>query len=289
MVASVWQIGSGGGGSHPPPSPPCDGGTTINYYRRFPADYANDTRHLSFNEHGAYNLLLDWAYSSERPLPKSKERIYRRLCARDDSDRAAIDTILGEFFKLSRYGYSHARVSREIKRSKELSAIHSVNGKKGIEIRIAKAKKIPSPGLASQKLEARSYKLEPEEPTSTTTRVRENHSNRGQFHFQGTRLKISPEEHEAFTKAFEGTDLAVEYLKMDSWLVSNHRNYRAFGRFANSWLSRTAIPPVKGRQDDKNDPDARTRRNLEKLGFGGEEMAGGFGGSLPVRGLLKPS
>ena len=57
-------------------------------------------------------------------------------------------------------------------------------------------------------------------------------------HFQGTRLVIDEKCHQSFLSAFEGMNLEQEYRKMDAWLVSNKRNYRAFGRFADSWLSR---------------------------------------------------
>lgn len=61
-------------------------------------------------------------------------------------------------------------------------------------------------------------------------------------HFQGKRLLIDQELHEASLVAWEGIDLECEYRKMDAWLVSNKRNYKAFGRFANTWLSRVKIP-----------------------------------------------
>lgn len=136
----------------------------MNYYRRFPADYANDTRHLTFKEHGAYTLLLDWSYTIERPLPKSKERIYRRMCVKTKEDRNAVDLVLAEFFRLTRWGYEHKRVKAEIARSREISAIASVNGSKGIQIRLAKAKRNFSDGSASQTLDSRLQMPEPETP-----------------------------------------------------------------------------------------------------------------------------
>ena len=61
-------------------------------------------------------------------------------------------------------------------------------------------------------------------------------------HFKGQRLIIEAETHKVFLTAYEGTDLESEYRRMDAWLVSNKRNYKAFGRFANTWLSRVKIP-----------------------------------------------
>jgi uncharacterized protein YdaU (DUF1376 family) len=136
----------------------------MNFYRRFPADYANDTRHLSYIEHGAYTLLLDYCYTTERILPKSKDEIHRRMCARTDEEKSAIDTVLKEFFKLTRWGYEHKRVKAEIARSKGISAIASANGRKGIHIRLAKAKRNFSEGPASQILDTRVQIPQPDTP-----------------------------------------------------------------------------------------------------------------------------
>jgi hypothetical protein len=61
-------------------------------------------------------------------------------------------------------------------------------------------------------------------------------------HFSGQRLVISEAQHKALAAAYEGADLEAEYRKMDAWLVTNKRNYRNFGRFANSWLNNMRIP-----------------------------------------------
>jgi hypothetical protein len=84
-----------------------------------------------------------------------------------------------------------------------------------------------------------------------SSHVRETTSNAGTMSFEGQRLKIELKIHEAFIKAYQGTDLFTEYRKMDAWLIANHRNYRDFGRFANTWLSRMKMPTVEG--SAKND------------------------------------
>ena len=48
----------------------------MNYYNRHLGDYAKDTRHLTMLEHGAYCLLLDYYYATEKPIPDNRcERI----------------------------------------------------------------------------------------------------------------------------------------------------------------------------------------------------------------------
>ena len=41
----------------------------MDWYKRYPASYRGDTWGLTLAEHGAYNLLLDHYYLTERPLP----------------------------------------------------------------------------------------------------------------------------------------------------------------------------------------------------------------------------
>lgn len=68
----------------------------MNYYKRHLGDYAKDTRHLSLLEHGAYCLLLDYYYSTEKPIPD--DRCERIAGARTEAEIAAVRSVLEEFF-----------------------------------------------------------------------------------------------------------------------------------------------------------------------------------------------
>jgi 5-methylcytosine-specific restriction endonuclease McrA len=101
-----------------------------------------------------------------------------------------------------------------------------------------------------------------------TTRTRQKAPSIGSLHFTGQRLKITIEEHQALSLAFEGADFGTEYLKMDSWLVTNHRNYRAFGRFANGWLSRQKLPntgAANGNSGFKRADEVTAEDHLDKF------------------------
>ena len=135
----------------------------MNFYRRFPGDYANDTRHLTFAEHGAYTLLLDYCYATEKPLPKDKEEIYRKMCARTAQDRAVIDRVLAEFFQLRRQGYVQARVKEEIAFASRKSEVRRVSGRKGGLKRQANAKQLLSKTQASQTLDSRLQTSDPQD------------------------------------------------------------------------------------------------------------------------------
>jgi uncharacterized protein YdaU (DUF1376 family) len=84
-------------------------------YFRSIGDYAKDTRHLSLLEHGAYTLLLDLAYTTEKPLPADFTSLFRLCCARTKAEQDAVETVIKEFFQQSPDGgWIQNRVNREI-------------------------------------------------------------------------------------------------------------------------------------------------------------------------------
>ncbi|MDR2209376.1 MAG: DUF1376 domain-containing protein [Azoarcus sp.] len=89
----------------------------MNYYNHHLGDYAKDTSHLTILEHGAYRLLLDRYYATERPIPS--DQVYRVSRARSREEKAAVDTILDEFFTLEADGWHNARCDAEIVRCQE--------------------------------------------------------------------------------------------------------------------------------------------------------------------------
>lgn len=91
----------------------------MNYYQRHIGDYARDTGHLSMLEDGAYQRLLDRYYATERPIPEAD--IYRVTRATTKAEKAAVCSVLAEFFKYDEAAkvYRHSRVERVIAESHE--------------------------------------------------------------------------------------------------------------------------------------------------------------------------
>lgn len=89
----------------------------MNYYKRHLGDYAKDTGHLSVLEHGAYTLLLDAYYATERPIPADKA--HRIAKANTKAEIAAVDAVLADFFTSEGLVYRQARCDREIVIAKE--------------------------------------------------------------------------------------------------------------------------------------------------------------------------
>ncbi len=68
------------------------------YYRWFPGDYQRDTGDLSMTEDGAYRRLLDHYYSEEN-LSSEPQRLYRICRAFTPEEQAAVDFVVGRFFR----------------------------------------------------------------------------------------------------------------------------------------------------------------------------------------------
>ncbi len=129
----------------------------------FPGDYARDTGHLSMSEHGAYKLLLDHLYATEKPLPKNHEILHRICRAISQSERDIVVKIRDEFFIETPKGYTHKRFKEELKHAKSRAKIARANGRKGgrpITQRVSKTK--PS-GVPKQKATPDSRLQTPEE------------------------------------------------------------------------------------------------------------------------------
>lgn len=102
----------------------------MNYYQHHIGDYRRDTAHLSLLEHGVYRQLLDMYYLSETKIPEETEVVYRRLCARTDDEKKAVDTILAEFFNREN-GWVQTRCDKEIAEYQSKADRARINGKLG--------------------------------------------------------------------------------------------------------------------------------------------------------------
>lgn len=103
----------------------------MHYYKHHIGDYRRDTGHLSLLEHGVYRQLIDWYYLEESPIPNETKVVYRRLSARTDAEKAAVDAILSDFFTLTEFGWVNGRCSAELFEYKEKAEKSRENGKAG--------------------------------------------------------------------------------------------------------------------------------------------------------------
>jgi uncharacterized protein YdaU (DUF1376 family) len=103
----------------------------MNYYRRYVGDFIRDTAHLSMAEVGAYTMLLDHIYATEKCLPSDIELTYRICRAVSPDERKIVDSVINLFFIKHKCGLINRRASREIKVMRSASYASRENGKRG--------------------------------------------------------------------------------------------------------------------------------------------------------------
>lgn len=102
----------------------------MNFYKRHLGDYAKDAGHLTMLEHGAYTLLLDRYYTTEKPIPGSAEA-YRVCRARSGVEKAAVDAVLAEFFTTNGEAFTNRRAEEEIAKASHQRSVNQELGKRG--------------------------------------------------------------------------------------------------------------------------------------------------------------
>jgi uncharacterized protein YdaU (DUF1376 family) len=102
----------------------------VNFFKLYIGDYQRDTGHLSVTEHGAYLLMLQHYYATEKPLPTGKA-LHRLLRAQDKTERDAIDAVVGMFWEESTEGLVNARADEEIRKGSHQREINREIGKRG--------------------------------------------------------------------------------------------------------------------------------------------------------------
>lgn len=85
----------------------------MNFFKFYIGDYQRDTAHLSVAEHGAYMLMLQHYYATERPLPTGKA-LHRMLRAQDKVERDAIDAVVDQFWTEIGDGLVNERADAEM-------------------------------------------------------------------------------------------------------------------------------------------------------------------------------
>jgi len=93
------------------------------------ADYLSKTGSLSILEHGAYNLMLDAYYSSEKPLPADYKLLYRLCRAMSASERAAVKSVADAYFPVGQDGMRHnERADKELAVAKSTIEKQRISG-----------------------------------------------------------------------------------------------------------------------------------------------------------------
>ena len=102
----------------------------MNFFKLYIGDYQRDTAHLSVTEHGAYLLMLQHYYATEKPLPVGKA-LHRMLRAQDKAEREAIDVIVVQFWRETPDGLVNNRGTKEIGKAEHQRTVNREVGMRG--------------------------------------------------------------------------------------------------------------------------------------------------------------
>lgn len=96
----------------------------MNYFPFHVGDYTAHTAHLEPLEDLAYRRMLDQYYLRESALPYELTAVCALVGAETDDQRAAVQSVLSEFFEKTDAGWSHSRCEREIELYRAKKANH---------------------------------------------------------------------------------------------------------------------------------------------------------------------
>lgn len=103
----------------------------MNYYEHHIGDYDADTAHLTWLEDMAYTRLMRLYYRKESPIPTDVGQACRLVRATAKDERAAVETVLREFFTLREDGWHQERCNAEVAKYQERVEHNRRVGKKG--------------------------------------------------------------------------------------------------------------------------------------------------------------
>lgn len=90
----------------------------MDWFKSFPADYRDDTWHLTLAEHGAYKLLIDHYMHHEKPLPDNDNAL-ASIVGVDPQTWALVSVNVREFFTPKKGKLVHKRCETELNQSFE--------------------------------------------------------------------------------------------------------------------------------------------------------------------------
>jgi len=271
----------------------------MNFYRRFPGDYARDTKHLTMLEHGAYNLLLDVLYSTEKPLPNNEALLFRVCSASTKREKRAIKYVLSEFFYEKPTGFSNARFEKEL--SIAASRINAARNNGSMGGRPHKTKPTDNPAHNPEHNPQESYpdsRLQTPQTTPLPPNLTSTQDQKASSLFEGALAAPSPSRPPAFAgqnfsvtekqdhllaEAFPWVDREAEYLKADSWLEANpSRKPKRISPFLHNWFNRIEKGNSNGARTKADERAERTGDAIRRVFGSAGKVAGDIRRALPA-------
>ena len=231
----------------------------MNYYEHHLGDYARDTTHLTALEHGVYRLLLDRYYTREEGIPE--DQVYRVALARTDDERAAVDAILGEFFKLVDGLWINNKCEEEIEKARIRIDAAKKNGKRGGRPKNNPDETQQKPsGLSLGTPDETQLKAHqtPDTNHQTPERKKEGGADAQPMAFIGKVVRLSFDDFEAWKKTYHAIlDIRAELEVIDAYYAEKPPKDGKWFFPASNWLKRAHNDALeKSRNADKPPPGA---------------------------------
>ena len=102
----------------------------MNFFKLYMGDYQRDTGALSLAEHGAYLMMLQLYYATEKPLPIGAD-LYKILRVSGKKERAAVDKVAALFWIEKDGKLVNTRAVAEIEKSVRQRLVNQEVGKLG--------------------------------------------------------------------------------------------------------------------------------------------------------------
>lgn len=102
----------------------------MNFFKLYIGDYQRDTGSLSLAEHGAYLMMLQHFYATEKPLQKGRE-LYRLLRCETKAERQAVDAVVSKFWEETDDGLVCRRAASELAKAEHQRTVNREIGKRG--------------------------------------------------------------------------------------------------------------------------------------------------------------
>tara|TARA_R110000787_G_scaffold63485_1_gene142856 strand:- start:476 stop:1228 length:753 start_codon:yes stop_codon:yes gene_type:complete len=107
----------------------------MNYYQHHIGDFNNATRHLTRVERSLYRDLIELYYDKEQPLTSDEKRLARLVLAVTNDEKAALKSVIEEFFTLSNDFYHNSRCDLELDKYRANNSAKARAGKASADAR----------------------------------------------------------------------------------------------------------------------------------------------------------
>jgi uncharacterized protein YdaU (DUF1376 family) len=119
----------------------------MKYYPHHIGDFDRATRHLIWVERSIYRDLIELYYDAEQALALDFESLCRKVIARSDEERTAVEQILNDFFTKTEHGWYHNRCEEKLEAYRNNTSQKSAAGKASAARRVLKRQQAMDGGI----------------------------------------------------------------------------------------------------------------------------------------------